>query len=44
MTTNFLNKDNVKILWDVISDEDIIKNQSIDFKESIFNLTGNSKI
>lgn len=44
MTTNFLNKDNVKILWDVISDEDIIKNQSIDFKESIFNLfTSNIK-
>jgi len=38
MITNFLNKDNVKILWDVISDEDIIKNQSLDFKENMFNL------
>jgi hypothetical protein len=44
MITNFLNKDNVKILWDVISDEDIIKNQSIEFKENIFNLfTSNIK-
>ena len=44
MTTNFLNKDNVKILWDVISDEDIIKNQSGEFKENIFNLfTSNIK-
>jgi hypothetical protein len=38
MITNFLNKDNVKILWDVISDEDIIKNQSGELKENIFNL------
>jgi hypothetical protein len=38
MITNFLNKDNVKILWDVISDEDIIKNQSSEFKENILNL------
>jgi hypothetical protein len=44
MITNFLNKDNVKILWDVISDEDIIKTQSLDFKENIFNLfTSNIK-
>ena len=44
MITNFLNKDNVKILWDVISDEDIIKNQSGEFKENIFNLlTSNIK-
>ena len=44
MVTNFLNKDNVKILWDVISDEDIIKNQSGEFKENIFNLfTSNIK-
>lgn len=44
MITNFLNKDNVKILWDVISDEDIVKNQSGEFKENIFNLfTSNIK-
>ena len=44
MITNFLNKDNVKILWDVISDEDIIKSQSLDFRENIFNLfTSNIK-
>ena len=44
MITNFLNKENVKILWDVISDEDIIKNQSGEFKENIFNLfTSNIK-
>ena len=44
MTTNFLNKDNVKILWDVISDEDIIKNQPLEFQENMLSLfTSNIK-
>ena len=36
--SNFLHNDNVKILWDVIFDEDIIKNHSREFQESIFHL------
>jgi hypothetical protein len=43
-TTNFLHKDNLKILCDVIFDEDIIKNQTREFQENIFNLfMANSK-
>lgn len=37
-TTNFLHKDNLKILCDVIFDEDIIKKQTREFQENIFNL------
>jgi hypothetical protein len=36
--TNFLHKDNLKILCDVIFDEDIIKKQTREFQENIFNL------
>ena len=36
--TNFLHKDNLKILCDVIFDEDIIKKQTKEFQENIFNL------
>ena len=39
MNTNFfLNNENVKVLWDVIIDEDIIKRQSREFQENILNL------
>ena len=34
----FLNNENVKVLWDVITDEDIIKRQSREFQENILNL------
>jgi hypothetical protein len=36
--TYFLNNENVKVLWDVIIDEDIIKRQSREFHENIMNL------
>lgn len=36
--TYFLNNENVKVLWDVIIDEDIIKRQSREFHENILNL------
>lgn len=36
--TFFLNNENVKVLWDVIIDEDIIKRQSREFQENILNL------
>jgi len=36
--TNFLNNENVKVLWDVVIDEDIIKGQSREFQENILNL------
>ena len=36
MSTNtFLNKDNIKMLWDVISDEDIFKYLKLDSQERI---------
>jgi hypothetical protein len=42
--SNFLHNDNVKLLWDVISDEDIIKNQSLEFQENMLSLfTSNIK-
>lgn len=42
--SNFLHNDNVKILWDVIIDEDIIRSRSSEFQENIFNLfTSNIK-
>jgi hypothetical protein len=34
----FLHNDNIKILWDVIIDEDIIKKQPREFQENIFHL------
>lgn len=37
-TTNFLNNENVKVLWDVVIDEDIIKRQSREFHENILKL------
>jgi hypothetical protein len=37
-TKNFLNNENVKVLWDVVIDEDIIKRQSREFQENILNL------
>ena len=37
-TSFFLNNENVKVLWDVIIDEDIIKRQSREFHENILNL------
>jgi hypothetical protein len=37
-TTSFLNNENVKVLWDVVIDEDIIKRQSREFQENILNL------
>jgi hypothetical protein len=37
-TKNFLNNENVKVLWDVVIDEDIIKKQSREFQENILNL------
>jgi hypothetical protein len=36
--TFFLNNENVKLLWDVVIDEDIIKDQSREFQENILNL------
>ena len=36
--TKFLHKDNLKILCDVIFDEDIIKKQTREFQENIYNL------
>ena len=36
--TFFLNNENVKVLWDVIIDEDIIKRQPREFHENILNL------
>lgn len=36
--TFFLNNENIKVLWDVIIDEDIIKRQSREFQENILNL------
>lgn len=42
--TQFLHNDNLKILWDVIADEDIIKRQTREFQENIFHLfINNSK-
>jgi hypothetical protein len=35
---NFLTNENVKVLWDVVIDEDIIKRQSREFQENILNL------
>ena len=37
-TTSFLNNENVKVLWDVVIDEDIVKRQSREFQENILNL------
>ena len=37
-TKSFLNNENVKVLWDVVIDEDIIKRQSREFHENILNL------
>jgi hypothetical protein len=37
-TTYFLNNENVKLLWDVIIDEDNIRGQSREFQENILNL------
>jgi hypothetical protein len=37
-TKNFLNNENVKVLWDVVIDEDIIKRQSSEFHENMLNL------
>ena len=34
-TNTFLNKDNIKMLWDVISDEDIFKYLKLDIQERI---------
>lgn len=31
-TKNFLNNENVKLLWDVVIDEDVIKIQSREFQ------------
>ena len=36
--TYFLNNENVKVLWDVVIDEDIIKRQPREFQENILNL------
>ena len=41
-TTNFLNNENVKVLWDVVIDEDIIKRQSREFHENILKLFRNN--
>jgi len=38
----FLHNDNIKILWDVIFDEDIIKRQTKEFQENIFQLFMNN--
>ena len=37
-TRNFLTNENVKVLWDVVIDEDIVKRQSREFQENILNL------
>ena len=37
-TNNFLNNENIKVLWDVVIDEDIVKRQSREFQENILNL------
>ena len=37
-TTSFLNNENVKVLWDVVIDEDIIKRQPREFHENILKL------
>jgi hypothetical protein len=37
-TNSFLNNENVKVLWDVVIDEDIVKRQSREFQENILNL------
>jgi len=39
---NFLNNENVKVLWDVVIDEDIIKRQSREFHENILKLFRNN--
>jgi hypothetical protein len=41
-TKNFLNNENVKVLWDVVIDEDIIKRQSREFQENILKLFRNN--
>ena len=41
-TTSFLNNENVKVLWDVVIDEDIIKRQSREFQENILKLFRNN--
>jgi hypothetical protein len=41
-TKNFLNNENVKVLWDVVIDEDIIKRQSREFHENILKLFRNN--
>ena len=41
-TTSFLNNENVKVLWDVVIDEDIIKRQSREFHENILKLFRNN--
>jgi len=40
--TFFLNNENVKLLWDVVIDEDIIKRQSREFQENMLNLFRNN--
>jgi len=40
--TNFLNKPNVDMLWEVISDEDIFKNQPASVKNNILELFSNN--
>ena len=40
--TKFLDNDNIKILWDVIIDEEIIKNKPKVFQENIFHLFMNN--
>ena len=40
--TFFLNNENVKVLWDVVIDEDIIKRQSREFHENILKLFRNN--
>lgn len=40
--TYFLNNENVKVLWDVVIDEDIIKGQSREFQENILKLFRNN--
>ena len=41
-TTSFLNNENVKVLWDVVIDEDIIKRQPREFHENILKLFRNN--
>ena len=38
MTSNFLKEENLKLLWDVISDEDILKFQPKNYQEKIFQI------